>query len=73
MEQTIAIAGLGLIGGSFAKAIKRKTSLYILGFDVCQKAEEKALADGAIDSIGSWDALSKADTLYLALYPDSAN
>ena len=72
MEQTIAIAGLGLIGGSFAKAIKRKTSLYILGFDVCQKAEEKALADGAIDSIGSWDALSKADTLYLALYPDSA-
>ena len=34
----IGIVGLGLIGGSFAKALKSNTNHKVLGYDISQKA-----------------------------------
>ncbi len=47
----IAIAGLGLIGGSLARTIRRKynDSVYILGIDSSDESLESALKDGVIN------------------------
>lgn len=72
MVKNIAIVGLGLIGGSLAKAIKQKTQNFIIGFDLSSEVEMKALKDGTIDKKGELNSLSEVDILFLALYPDSA-
>jgi prephenate dehydrogenase len=46
---TIGIVGLGLIGGSLAKAVKLKTSCRVLGCDADEAVTERALREGAID------------------------
>lgn len=68
----IVIVGLGIIGGSIAKALKKNTEHYIIGIDKNHSVEEKALSDGAIDSIGDIDSLGVADVIYLAIYPGAA-
>jgi prephenate dehydrogenase len=67
----IAIAGLGLIGGSFAKAIKARTRLRVAGYDVSPEVVEKALAAGAIDGAGL-DGFAAADLVLVALYPGAS-
>ena len=49
MSKTVAIIGLGLIGGSFAKAFKRNTDCRVIGFNRTRATAEQALRDGAID------------------------
>ena len=61
----IVISGLGIIGGSFAKAIKKYTDHYIIGINRSPKPLEDALACGAIDEIGSTKSLERADILIL--------
>ena len=46
---TIGIVGLGLIGGSFAKAFKEKTQHTVLGADLSDKALYAAKLMGSID------------------------
>jgi prephenate dehydrogenase len=46
---TVGIVGLGLIGGSLAKAVKAKTSCRVLGYDADDAVTGQALHDGAID------------------------
>lgn len=46
----IGVIGLGLIGGSFCKAIKTKTRHTCLGFDLDGETCKKALEAGAIDA-----------------------
>ena len=48
----ILIAGLGLIGASLAKTIKKNTNHYVMGWNRTQSVSEKALEDGAVDEIG---------------------
>ncbi len=72
MVKKIAIAGLGLIGGSFAKAIKQKTAHEVIGFDSSQDTLDRAFQDEAIDQKGNWNLLKETNILILALYPDSA-
>ncbi len=67
--KVIGIVGLGLIGGSFAKAVHR-CGLKVLGWDICDATVESALADHAID--GVLDSPQKCDILILALYPKNA-
>ena len=45
----IAVIGLGLIGGSMAKAIKNNTHHYIYGFDTDDTVIKKALLVDAIN------------------------
>ena len=45
----IGIVGLGLIGGSLAKSIKKNTSYSCFGYDIDRAAVAGALAQEAID------------------------
>lgn len=63
----IGIVGLGLIGGSLAKAIKKNTENNVFGYDVDKETISKAFLFGAID--GELNSLSDLDMLIVALYP----
>lgn len=63
----ILVAGLGLIGGSMAKAISQKTPHTVLGYDKSPEVLEAALESGAIHQVAS--DFSDGDLILLALYP----
>lgn len=69
----IAIVGLGVIGGSFAWALKKQKefSVYLMGIEHDQKTLDKALQEGAIDygEISNQQILQKADLVIITLYP----
>ncbi|MDO4265413.1 MAG: prephenate dehydrogenase [Eubacteriales bacterium] len=65
----IGVVGLGLIGGSMAKAIKKYTSHSVFGCDMNEAVLSQALADGSIDGLLTDDAVSDCDMLLAALYP----
>ena len=67
----IAVIGLGIIGGSFCKAIKKYTDHYVIGINRTPETAQKALAVGAIDEIGTPESLGKADLVILAMYPQA--
>lgn len=68
----IAIVGLGIMGGSAAKALKARTDHRVIGWDQNPGVLERALAQGAIDGIGGVDTLAQTDVLLIALYPQAA-
>ena len=68
----IAVVGLGIIGGSYCKAIKKYTDHYVIGINRSPLPLEKALKCGAIDKIGSADDLSDIDMVILGVYPGAA-
>lgn len=68
----IAVIGLGIIGGSFCKAIKKYTDNFVIGINRTQATAEKALEAGAIDKIGTPESLGECDIIILALYPQAA-
>lgn len=63
----IAVVGLGLIGGSLAKAIKHKTSFEVDGYDICNTTVKAAIGDGIITQRCS--GYQKYDIILVALYP----
>lgn len=69
MKKTIGIVGLGLIGGSLAKAIEKRTNNNVLGYDIDEcivnKAIEQKVISGKIDETN----ISECDFLIVALYP----
>ncbi len=67
----IAVIGLGIIGGSFCKAIKKYTNHYVIGFNRTHSTAQKALDIGAIDEIGNFEILGKADIVILCMYPQA--
>ena len=66
----IQVVGLGLIGGSLCKTIKRKTAHRVFGMDRDPETVKKALASGAIDEEGDLETLPKADLTIVCLYPE---
>lgn len=66
---TIGIVGLGLIGGSMAKAIQRHTAHAVWGLDQNEAVQAQALAEGVLDGILDEDSLARCQILLLALYP----
>lgn len=67
----IAIVGLGLIGGSYAMALKQLKGGKIFGIDIDEGVLERAAGCGVIDQ-GSTDAeeiLCKSEIVIIALYP----
>ena len=72
MNRTIGIVGLGLIGGSFAKAIKStRPELCVLGYDRDNQTMKAALCEGIIAAPLNPRSLAGCHTLILALYPDA--
>lgn len=67
----IFICGLGLIGGSIAKAVKAHTFHTVIGYDRADAVCHTAKAEGAIDRIGTTNDLQTADLVIVALYPDA--
>ncbi|WP_040196948.1 prephenate dehydrogenase [Candidatus Soleaferrea massiliensis] len=69
----VAVIGLGLIGGSFAKAIKEYTDYTVIGCDTDQKVLQKALNEGTIDrALTEKKEIGRADMTILCLYPHQA-
>lgn len=66
----IAVVGLGLIGGSFAKSIKKNTNHKVFGTDKNALVVADAKNSGSIDDDIS--DFSRADIVFIALYPHSA-
>lgn len=68
----ILICGLGLIGASLAKTIKKNTNHKVFGWNRTESVTEKALRDGAIDETGDIDYLiSQADITFINFYPEA--
>ncbi|MGN1340357.1 MAG: prephenate dehydrogenase [Oscillospiraceae bacterium] len=65
----IAVVGLGLIGGSFCKALKANTFHHIMGIDTDKETIRKALEAGAIDEEIDESRLGEANLTIIALYP----
>ncbi|UFJ42768.1 prephenate dehydrogenase [Brevibacillus humidisoli] len=76
MKTTIAVLGVGLIGGSLSLALKSNSDHRLIGFDVREDYLDKALTRGIIHA-GTTDlqtAVREADFIFLAapvqqLYP----
>lgn len=68
----IIIVGLGVIGGSVAKALKQNTTHQVLGIDTNEDSLLDACSCGAIDGKASHEDLRSADMVYLCVYPDAA-
>ena len=68
----VLICGLGLIGASLAKALKKNTNHTVLGWNRTPSVTEKALRDGTIDRTGDIDDLmSEADVTFVNFYPEA--
>lgn len=66
----ILICGLGLIGASLAKTLKKNTKHTVLGWNRTPSVTEKALRDGVIDRTGDIDELmADADITFINFYP----
>ena len=67
--RTVLVAGLGLIGGSMAKAIRKNTDCRVLGWNRTRAVAERALREGAIDAIAEEADLAVCDLLMPAMPP----
>lgn len=68
----IGIVGLGLIGGSLARAVKETTEHKVFAFDLDRSALLGAALVGAIDGELDDEQLKQTDLLLLSLYPQAA-
>jgi prephenate dehydrogenase len=66
---TIGIIGLGLIGGSLAKAVKENTDYKVLTYDKNQSVNLQAKLENASDGVLGADNLKDCDFVMIALYP----
>ncbi|NLO85485.1 MAG: prephenate dehydrogenase [Clostridiales bacterium] len=68
----IAVVGLGLIGGSIAKCIKKLTPHTVLGMDVSEQVMYKARLLDAIDLELTAERLAICDMVIVATWPKTA-
>lgn len=68
MTRKVLVAGLGLIGGSLAKAMKKDTKNYIIGFDANEDSLAYALHNGIIDeaSTNFLEVVTDVDIMIIA-------
>ena len=65
----IGIVGLGLIGGSLAKAYKKNSDHVILGYDKAPSVVEFARIYGAVDSAMDKNNIGECEALLIAINP----
>ena len=66
--KTVGVIGLGLIGGSFAKAFKEHSNARVLGLDIDESICSFAKLDGTLDDILTDDNIGECDLIIPALY-----
>jgi prephenate dehydrogenase len=69
---TVGIIGLGLIGGSMAKAYKKNSDAVILAADRDSTIVEYARLQGVVDGVLTADTIPSCDLILIALYPQAA-
>ena len=67
----IGIVGLGLIGGSMAKAIKQFTNHTVYGQDLSAQVMKAAIKEKAIDEPLTQKTMGECSLLFIALYPQA--
>lgn len=67
---TVGIAGLGLIGGSFAKAY-HEAGERVLAYNRSRSVLDFAVMSGAVDGELTAENISECDILLLAMYPEA--
>ena len=70
-DSTVLIVGLGLMGGSYAKGLKRM-GYHVCAIDINEASIEYAIKNGIIDEGKTYpdpELISRADTIIFALYP----
>ncbi|HBH94371.1 MAG TPA: prephenate dehydrogenase/arogenate dehydrogenase family protein, partial [Ruminococcaceae bacterium] len=67
----IAVVGLGLIGGSICKSLKKHTFHKVMGIDSDKETVRKALEKNAIDEEITADGLKESDLTIICLYPEA--
>ena len=65
----IAVAGLGLIGGSLAKAFGELPDIEVLGYDIDNTTIMRAKLVDAIDGVMDEKNIKECDYIFVALYP----
>ncbi len=66
--KTVGVVGLGLIGGSYAKAFRDKSDATIYGYDLDSSITSFAKLEGTLDEILTDDNIGKCDLIIVALY-----
>ncbi len=68
----VLVLGLGLIGASIAKTLKKNTNHTVLGWNRTETVSKRALEEGVIDETGSLEKLiPRADVTIVNFYPDA--
>ena len=67
----IGIVGLGLIGGSLAKATKKNTNHKVYGFDISETTIKSALKEKSINKELTSENLKECDYIFIPLYPEA--
>ena len=68
---TVGVVGLGLIGGSMAKAYKRQGHA-VYGYDASETVTKFAILSGALDGALTRQDYARCDLLFIATYPEAA-
>jgi len=68
---TVGVVGLGLIGGSLAKAYKEHAEITVYGFDIDSSILGFAQVAGAIDGVLDENTLGLCDCVLIAIYPSA--
>lgn len=71
MIENVGVVGLGLMGGSFAKAVRRDTSCKLYGWNRTKAVAQAAVQEGTLDGIADDTILAQLDLLVISLYPQS--
>lgn len=72
MIETVGVVGLGLIGGSLAKALRTCTGCALYGYDADGAVLSRAVEDGVLSGVLTPEGLSGCDLVIVALYPEAA-
>ena len=68
----VGIAGLGLIGGSLAKAYKSQPGHAVFGYDIDESILSIAQIAGAVDAPLDQETIGQCDVILIAVYPRTA-
>ncbi len=68
--QKVAVIGLGIMGGSIAKALKKSGQYYVVGYNRTLSVAEQALNEGALDEIWNGTSQLDSDITILAVNPN---
>ena len=71
MKKKIVVVGLGLMGGSIAKAIRKYTDNEVYGLNRTHEVAEEAVADGVLNGIADDNIIAQADIMIISLYPQA--